>query len=267
MLQMAKCLGFYGSVVFHNIYMYFSKKQRHYLANKGQSSQRYGFSSSHVWMCELEHKEGWAPKNRCFWTVVLEKALKSPLDCKEIKPVNPKGNQSWIFIRRTDAEAELQYFGHLMWRADSLEKSLMLGKLKAGEEGDDKGWDGWMASLIQWKWVWVNCRSWWWTGRPDVLQSMGLQRVKLDWTELTEWHNDLPYKGRMKRPSLHWNLALLSKAGFAFHMCVCVCVCTYSIYILRFWGFYVYMNMEYNKSFERQKSIILREWPISVTDN
>ena len=80
------------------------KKQRHSFANKGLSSQSYGFSSSHVWMWELDLKESWALKNWCFWTVVLEKTLESPLDCKEIQPVHPKGNQSWIFIGRTDAE-------------------------------------------------------------------------------------------------------------------------------------------------------------------
>ena len=82
------------------------KNQRHYFANKGPSSQGYGFSSSHVWMWELYYKESWAPKNWCFWTVVLEKTLESPLDCKEIQPIHPKGDQSWIFIGRTDAEAE-----------------------------------------------------------------------------------------------------------------------------------------------------------------
>ena len=82
------------------------EKQRHYFANKDPSSQSYGFSSTHVWMWELDYNESWAPQNWCFWTVVLEKTLESPLDCKEIKPVNPKGNQSWIFISRTDAEAE-----------------------------------------------------------------------------------------------------------------------------------------------------------------
>ena len=82
------------------------KKQRHYFANKGLSSQGYGFSSGHVWMWELDYKESWAPKNWCIWTVVLEKTLESPLDCKEIQPVHAKGNQSWIFIGRTDAEAE-----------------------------------------------------------------------------------------------------------------------------------------------------------------
>ena len=82
------------------------EKQRHYFAKKGPSSQSYGFSSSHVGMWELEYKESWAPKNWCFWTVVLEKTLESPLDYKEIQPVHPKGDQSWIFIGRTDVEVE-----------------------------------------------------------------------------------------------------------------------------------------------------------------
>ena len=127
------------------------KKQRHYFANKGPSSQGYAFFSSHVWMWEL-YKESWAPKNWCFWTMVL-KALESPLDCKEIQPVHPKGDQSWIFIGRTDAEAETPVLCHLMRRADSFEKPLMLGKIEAGGEGDDRGWDSWMASPTQWIWV------------------------------------------------------------------------------------------------------------------
>ena len=85
-----------------------------------------------VWMWELDYKENWVPKNWCFWTVVLEKTLESPLDCKEIQPVHPKGNQSWIFFRRTHVEAELQYFGQLTWRTDSFEKTLMLGKSESG---------------------------------------------------------------------------------------------------------------------------------------
>ena len=89
---------------------------------KGLSSQKYGFSSSHIWMQELEHKEGWVPKNWCIWTVVLEKTLESPLGCKEIKPVNPKENQSWIFIGRTDAAAETP----ILWPSD--EKSWLTGK-------------------------------------------------------------------------------------------------------------------------------------------
>ena len=82
------------------------KRQRHYFTNKGPSSQGYSFSSSHVWMWELDYKESWTPKHWCFWTVVLEKTLESPLNSKEIKPVHPKGNQSWIFIGRRDAKAE-----------------------------------------------------------------------------------------------------------------------------------------------------------------
>ena len=104
------------------------KKQRHYFADKDPYSQRYCFSSTHVWMWELDHKEGWAPKDWWFWTVVLEKTLESSLDCNEIKPVNSKGNQSWIFIGRIDAEAEAPILGHLWQRADSLEKILILGK-------------------------------------------------------------------------------------------------------------------------------------------
>ena len=96
------------------------KKQRHYFADQSLCSQSYGFSCSHVWMWELDHKESWVPKNWCFWTVVLEKTLESPLDCKKIKPVHPKGNRSWIFTGRTDAKLKLQYFGHLICRTDSI---------------------------------------------------------------------------------------------------------------------------------------------------
>ena len=91
-------------------------------------------------MWELDHKESCVPKNWCFWGVVLEKTLESPLDCKEIQPVHPKGNQSWIFIGRTDAEMKLQYFGHLMWRANSLEKTLMLGKIEGRRRRQRMRW-------------------------------------------------------------------------------------------------------------------------------
>ena len=87
------------------------------------------FPSNHVWMWESNYKESWGPKNWCFWTVMLEKTLESPLDCKEIKPINPKGNQSWICIGKTDAKAEAPVLDHLMWRVDSLEKTLMLGEI------------------------------------------------------------------------------------------------------------------------------------------
>ena len=98
------------------------KKQRHYFTNTGPSSQSYGFSISHVWMWELDHKESWALKNWYFWTVVLEKTLENRLDCKEIKPINPKGNQSWMFIGRTDAEAETP----ILWPPDA--KNWLTGK-------------------------------------------------------------------------------------------------------------------------------------------
>ena len=155
------------------------KKQRHYFANKGPSSQSYGFSSSHVWMWELDHKESWALKNWCFWTMVLEKTLESPLDCKEIQSIHPKGNRSWIFIGRTAAEAKAP----ILWPPDV--KDWLTGKdwcwerLKAGE-GDDRGRDGWMISLTRWTWVWASFGSWWWTEKPGVLQSVGLQTVGYD---------------------------------------------------------------------------------------
>ena len=108
------------------------KKQRLYFANKCPSSQSYGFSSNCVWMWELEYKENRAPKNWCFLTVVLEKTLESSLDCREIQPVNPKGNESWYSLEGLILKLKLQYFGHLMWRTDSFEKTLMLGKIEGG---------------------------------------------------------------------------------------------------------------------------------------
>ena len=135
-------------------------------------------------MWELDHKEGRAPKNWCFWTVVLEKALESPLDCKEIQPVHPKGNQSWICIGRTDVEAETP----ILWPPDA--KNWLTEDPDAGIEGrwtDDRGWDGWMASLTRWTRVWASSGSWWWTGKPGMLQSMGVAESQTwlsDWTEL-----------------------------------------------------------------------------------
>ena len=125
------------------------KNQRHYFANKGPSSQGYGFSSSPVWMWEMDCEESWVPKNWCFWTVVLEKILESPLDCKEIQPVHPKGNQSWIFIGRTDAEAETP----ILWPPDV--KNWLIGKdpdagkdwrqyEKGTTEDEMVGWHHWL---------------------------------------------------------------------------------------------------------------------------
>ena len=226
-------------------------------------------------MWELDSEESWAPKNWCFWTVVLEKTLESPLDSKKIQPVHPKGGQSWVFIGRTDVD---QYFGHLMWRVDSLEKSLMLGRiggrgrrgkqgmcwlecitdsmdiglgelrelvmdreawgpaihgvtksptrlsawtelnwcwerLRARREGDDRRWDGWVAPLTQWTWVWMDSGSWWWTGRPGMLWFMGLQRVPqdwaagLNWTELTHSSN----KTRLQNNKISQKVLVMKK--------------------------------------------------------
>ena len=163
-------------------------KSRDYFANKGPSSQVYGFSSGHVWMRELDCEESWVPKNWYFWIVVLEKTLECPLNCKEIQPVHSE-DQPWVFFGRNDAKAETP----ILWPPHV--KSWLIGKdwcwegLGAGGEGDDRGWDGWMVSPTRWTWVWVNSRSWWWTGRPGVLQFMELQRVghdratELNWTE------------------------------------------------------------------------------------
>ena len=128
-------------------------------------------------MWELDYEENWALKNWCFWTVVLEKTLESTLDCKEIH---------WVFFGRTDGKAETP----VLWPPHV--KSWLIGKdwcwegLGAGGKGDDRGWDGWMASPTRWTWVWVNSGSWWWTGRPGMLQFMGSQsRTWLSyWTEL-----------------------------------------------------------------------------------
>ena len=147
------------------------KKQRHFSANKG-------FSSGHVWMWELDYKESWAPKNWYFWTEVLEKTLESPLDCKEIQPDYPKGNQSWMFLWKDWCWSWNSNTLATWWEElTHLKRPSCWERLRAGGEGDDRGWDGWMASPTQWTWVWVGSGSWWWTRS---------QRVRHDWvTELT----------------------------------------------------------------------------------
>ena len=141
--------------------------------------------------CESWALKKWAPKNWCFWTVVLEKALETPLDSKEIQPVHPKGNQSWIFIVRTDAEAEAP----ILWPPDA--KNWLVGKdpdgkkLKVGGEGNDREWDGWMASPTRWTWVWIDSGSWWWTGKPGMLQSIGSQKVGHDWATELNWYLEI----------------------------------------------------------------------------
>ena len=138
-------------------------------------------------MWGLDYKESWALKNWCFLTVVLEKTrLESPLDCKEIQPVHPKGDQSWLFIGRINAEAEtLNTLATWCKELTHVKRPWCWERLRAGGEGDNRGWDGWMASSTRWTWVWVDSGSWWWTGRPGVLRFLGLQRVGHDWaTEL-----------------------------------------------------------------------------------
>ena len=136
-------------------------------------------------MWVLNYQESWSLKSCRFWTVVLAETLESPMDCKEIQLVHPNGNQSWMFI------------GYWCWSWNSntlatwceelthLKRPWYWERLKVGGEVNDRGWDGWTASPTQWTWVWVNSGSWWWTGRPGMLQSMGSQRVGHDWaTEL-----------------------------------------------------------------------------------
>ena len=159
------------------------EKQRLHSADKGPCSQGYGLLSGHVQLWELDCKEGRVPNNWCLWTGELEKTLENPLDRKGIKAVHLKGNRPWILIGQTDAEAEAPIF----WSSDEKQpthwKSLWcLERLKVeGEEGI-KGWDAWMESPIQWTWTWANFRRWWGTGRPGVLQPVGLQRVGHNWT-------------------------------------------------------------------------------------
>ena len=135
-------------------------KSNYYLANKGPHTQSYRFSSSHVWMWELYHKEGWVLKNWCFWTVVLEKTLESPLNSQEMKPVHPKGNRPWIFTGRTDADIEAPQPWPPDMKFQITGKNTDAGERLMAEEEGDKHWDGWMASLTQWTWVWVSFGRW-----------------------------------------------------------------------------------------------------------
>ena len=132
--------------------------QRYHFADKSPCSQSCGFSGSHIWMWELNHKEGWMLKNRCFWIVVLENTLESPLDSREIKPVNSKGNQSWIFIGRTGWSSSTL----TTWCEEPThwKRPWCWERLRARGEGGDREWDGWVASLTQWTWVWANSGRW-----------------------------------------------------------------------------------------------------------
>ena len=163
------------------------KKQIHYFANKGPSSQSYGFPSSHVWMWELGHKEGWASKNWCFQTVVLEKTLDSLGQQKD------QISQSWrkstlnVYWRAWCWSWNFNTLGTWCKEPTHWKRPWCWERLKAGGEGDDRGWDEWVTSLTQWTWVWANAGRWWWTGKPGMLQFMGSQRVRHNWA--TEQQN------------------------------------------------------------------------------
>jgi len=146
-------------------------------------------------MWELEYKEIWVPKNWCFWTWCWRRLLRVHWTARRsnqpiLKEISPEYSLEGLMPK-----LKLQYFDHLIRRTDSLEKTLMLGKdsrgEKAGGEGDNRGWDCWMASLTQWAWAWVSSGSWWWTGKPGVLQSMGSQRVGHDWAAELNWLEQL----------------------------------------------------------------------------
>ena len=168
---------------------------RHYFASKGPSSQSYGFSSNHVWMWELDYKESWAPKNWCFWTVML-KTLESPLDCKEIQPVHPKGDQFWIFIGRTDAEAETP----ILWLPDV--KNWLIGKdPDAGKDWRQVEKGTTQDKMIGWHHQ-FNGREFELT--PGVGDGQGglravVHRVTKSWTQLLDW------------TELNWDSGILGK--------------------------------------------------------
>ena len=165
-------------------------------------------------MWELDREESWAPKNWCFWTVVLKKTLESPLVCKEIQPVHPKGDQSWVFTGRTDVEAETP----VLWPLHA--KSWLVGKdphagrdwgqeKKGTTEDEMAGWHHWLDE----QWVLVNSRSWWWTGRPGMLRFTRLQRVGRDWATELNW----TFPSNVQMEPCTGEVYVLTKSSFVEH--------------------------------------------------
>ena len=164
-----------------------------------------------MYACKLDYKESWAPKNWCFWPVVLEKTLKSPLDCKEIKPINLKKIIPEYSMEGLMLKLKLQYFGHLMQRANSLEKTLMPGKIEGKRRRGQQRTRWWMASPTQWTWVSANSKR---TGKPGVLQSM---EVTKSWTQLSIWTTTKPQfkkKTQMRGCSLMKNINPKTGKGY-----------------------------------------------------
>ena len=161
------------------------KKWRHYFGDKGPSGQSYGFSSGHVWMWELKKAEqrridAFEP---CCWRRLLQVPWTTRRSKQSIlRETSPEYSLEGLMLK-----LKLQYYGHLMWRTDSFEKTLMLGKIEDGRRRDNRGWDGWMASPTWWTWAWVSSAGWWWTGKPGMLQSVGSQRVRHDWVSELNW--------------------------------------------------------------------------------
>ena len=155
------------------------------LKKSGKTTKPFRYNLNQI---PYDYKESWAPKNWCFWTVVLEKTLEIPLDCKEIQPVHPEvlsvHRKDWCWSWNSNTLAT--------WCKEltHLKRPWCWERLKAWGEGDDRGWDGWMASPTQWRWVWVNSGSWWWTGRPGMPWSMGSQRVGHNWATELNWTYD-----------------------------------------------------------------------------
>ena len=169
-----------------------TKKHRHYFANKGPSSQSYGFSSSHVWMWELDYKELWAPRIDAFELWCWRRLLRIPWTARRpnqsiLKEISPEYSLEWLMLK-----LKLQWFGYRCKEVTHLKRPWCWERLGAGRGGDDRGWDGWMASWTQWTRVWVGSKSWWWTGR-EAWHCSPWGHKELDTTEQLNWTDKITY--------------------------------------------------------------------------